>query len=70
MHTSIEYAASCPDDEVMFMGEETYEPGPGATHAGKTSAAVLLTCTGCAGSPRNGTLILAGDEHIICVEPD
>ena len=36
MHSSIEYAAPRRNDEVVFMGEETYEPGPGAMHAGKT----------------------------------
>ena len=36
MHTSIEYAAPRRNDEVVFMGEETYEPGAGAMHAGKT----------------------------------
>ncbi|HLL31048.1 MAG TPA: DUF4440 domain-containing protein [Allosphingosinicella sp.] len=36
LHTSIEYAAHRRDDEVVFMGEETYEPAAGAMHAGKT----------------------------------
>lgn len=36
IHTSIEYAAPRREDEVIFMGEETYEPAAGAMHAGKT----------------------------------
>jgi hypothetical protein len=36
VHTSVEYAAARRDDEVVFMGEETYEPAAGARHAGKT----------------------------------
>ena len=36
LHTSIEYAAPRREDEVIFMGEETYEPAAGTTHAGKT----------------------------------
>ena len=35
MHSSIEYAAPRRGDEVVFMGEETYEPAAGA-NAGKT----------------------------------
>lgn len=34
--TSVEYAAPRRDDEVVLMGEETYEPPAGAPHAGKT----------------------------------
>jgi hypothetical protein len=36
VHSSIEYAAARHKNEVVFMGEETYEPAPGALHAGKT----------------------------------
>ncbi len=36
VHTSLEYAAARRKDEVVFMGEETYEPAAGAMHAGKT----------------------------------
>jgi len=34
--TSVEYAAPRRDDEVVLMGEETYEPPVGAPNAGKT----------------------------------
>jgi ketosteroid isomerase-like protein len=36
LHTSIEHAAPRRDDEVVFMGEETYQPPAGGLHAGKT----------------------------------
>lgn len=36
LHTSIEYAAPRREDEVVFMGEEIYEPAAEAMHAGKT----------------------------------
>ena len=35
LHRSIEYAAPRRDDEVVLMGEETYEPPAGAPMAGK-----------------------------------
>ena len=36
LHRRIEYAARRRDDEVVLMGEETYEPPTGAPHAGRT----------------------------------
>ncbi len=36
LHRSIEYAAPRRDDEVVLMGEETYEPPAGGPLAGKT----------------------------------
>lgn len=36
MHSSIEYAAPRREDEVVFMGEETYEFEAGMPQAGKT----------------------------------
>ncbi len=36
LHRSIEYAAQRRDDEVVLMGEETYEPPAGNMFAGKT----------------------------------
>ena len=36
LHRSIEYAAPRRNDEVVLMGEETYEPSPGNMFAGKT----------------------------------
>lgn len=36
LRRSIEYAARRRNDEVVLMGEETYEPPAGAPHAGKT----------------------------------
>ena len=36
LHRSIEYAAPRRDDEVVLMGEETYEPPAGNMFAGKT----------------------------------
>lgn len=36
IHTSIEYGAPRREDEVVFMGEESYEFAPGMPQAGKT----------------------------------
>jgi hypothetical protein len=36
LHRSIEYAGRRGSDEVVLMGEETYEPPAGAPQAGKT----------------------------------
>ncbi len=36
LHRSIEYAGPRRDDEVVLMGEETYEPPTGTPQAGKT----------------------------------
>ena len=36
VHSSIEYAAPRREDEVIFMGEETYEYAAGMPQAGKT----------------------------------
>lgn len=44
LYTSVEYAAPRRDDEVVFMGEETYEPTAEAMHAGRPCAGATPIC--------------------------